>query len=854
VPKFTLTTRGAIAALTLALAHNSPASAGDAASPGDANAATTASPAASGDVPTTTTRASELTEIIVTGTRLSGVTAAESATPIELVNSAEMSHVATPSLNNILATLVPSFTEQAFGNDTAGTTLSAKLRGLSPNHTLILVNGKRRHGTADLQVYEGPFQGGIAPDLDFITPASIDHIEVLEDGAAAQYGSDAIAGVINIILKKDSGGSFSTTGGQYYAGDGTTTATSANYGFDWQDGYLNLTGFYRYHGHSARGGGDVRVANPDGTIVGGLSPKLAAAYEALPGFPDVNPYNGDAESQLGVMSYNAGINLGDAVKAYSFGTVGVRDANLRENVRLPDKIVASPTLGVAANYNDPDAIIFAPEGFIPMLGNRELDYSATFGLERDIFDWHFDLSTTYGRDHVRIVQHDSANESLFINTHYTPTTFFDGAFDATEWTNDLDVTRNFGDVATLALGSEYRRNTYGITQGDPASRYEEGSQAYPGFQSTDAGEHTRHNYAFYSDLALTPLTQLKLDGAVRYENYSDFGGNVSWKANGRYDVSPAIALRGTVATGFRAPSLAEEYYSATTTSPFFANAQIPADSSAAKLLGVGNLKPEKSRSYSAGLVLNPLPRLTLTFDAYQIDIDNRIINSGVIQGTSNFAIISPAVLQAIAAHGNVLDSTVSATGVQIFSNALNTRTRGVDAVVSYVTDFDKFGKVNWTVLGNYNDTGVSKINQVPGPIAASGQAIVNPVALSFLETASPKYKVILGGDWTLDKFTLTLRETFYGATHVFNTADGTEYTNNPIKATGITDLELDYRIRSNTTLAFGAQNLFNRPSGVDQLNSKGELSDGFAVYNAPLPFSPYGIDGGYWYGRLTVAF
>ena len=589
-------------------------------------------------------------DIIVTGTRAVGQTAArvpvtsdarqsatqggfpqtaaESTTPIKLLGAEAIEHVGQPNLNQVLTQLVPSFTAQAFGGDTANLTLSAKLRGLSPNHTLVLVNGKRRHGTANLAVLGGPYQGAAAPDIDLITPSSIKRIEVLEDGAAAQYGSDAIAGVINIILKDDAEGvsGYGTAGANYKTG-GTTYAGTLHFATKLgDDGFLNATVFHRYHDFTQVGGLDRRVVDVNGNLLTtATNPSLTTAQQALyrniPGFPYVNRINGDAKSHLTNAQLNGGYDFGE-VEAYAFGTYSKRIASAYENLRVPDRIIASSVLGVGGTLGAPGSILFDPDGdnpsngFNPREGIREDDYAGTAGVKGEIAGFRWDLSTTWGQDKNKVYTLDSANRSLFIDTHFTPTSFYDGSFKATEWTSNLDLSREI-DVGmagplNLAFGAEHRKNIYEIGSGDPGSIYKEGGQSYPGFRPSDAGRHTRHNDSVYLDVALAPIEGLKADGAVRYEHYSDFGSKVIFKGTARYDFSQAFALRGTVSTGFRAPTLAESFYSATNVSPTSAFVQLPANSAAAKLIGFNNLKPEKSTNFSVGTVVRPMPALTFT--------------------------------------------------------------------------------------------------------------------------------------------------------------------------------------------------------------------------------------------------
>ena len=500
------------------------------------------------------------------------------------------------------------------------------MRGLSPNHTLVLVNGKRRDGTSNLAVLGGPFQGAAAPDLDLISPLSIKRIEVLKQGAAAQYGSDAIAGVINIILKDENEGrEMSATAGSYYKTGGFTAAASANLGFKLgENGVIDITMFHRLHNFSQVGGLDRRVTDTSGVLRTTLSAAQKGLYANIPGFPYVNRINGDALSHLTNLQFNSGYDLGD-VRLYAFGSYSKRIASAYENLRVPDRIIASAVLGVGGTLGAPGSLVFDPDGdnpsnrFNPREGIREDDFSITSGLKGDLGGFTYDLSGTWGQDKNLIYTLDSANRSLFIDTRFTPTSFYDGMFKATEYTINADFTKRIEagmpSPITVAFGGEYRKNIYEIGSGDP------------GFRPSDAGKHKRHNTAVYLNVAAEPIDHLKLDGAVRYEHYSDFGSTTTYKAPGRYDFTPAGALRGTISTDFRAPTLAESFYSATNVSPTSALVQLPANSAAAKLLGFSNLSPEKSVNYSLGFVFRPAPRLTMTIDAFQVRIRNRILGT-----------------------------------------------------------------------------------------------------------------------------------------------------------------------------------------------------------------------------------
>ena len=776
-------------------------------------------------------------EIIVTGTRRTGMAAADSPAPIQLLDTGTLEKVGQPDLIQALAQNVPSFSAQAFGGDTAALTLSAKLRGLSPNHALVLVNGKRRHTTANLAVLSGAYQGGAAADLSFIPVAAIERIEVLQDGAAAQYGTDAIAGVVNIILKNDDeGGKVGTSAGGYYDGGGDTYDATANIGFGSGDGtFLNLTTEMKYHDSSERGGIDPRVVDPDNLA---SMPQL----RNVPGYPYINKIQGDAEYRLSIATFNAGVNVGDSTEFYSFGSYGRKHAKAYENYRMPNRL--------------PDTY---PLGFNPQEESKEQDYGVTAGIKGTALgEWRWDLATTYGKDDVEINTINSGNVSLYNDTGFTPTDLHAGDFIATQWTTNFDVSREF-DVGmagplNVAFGLERREETYEIKPGDEFARYKEGSQSFPGFALTDAGKHDRDNMAAYVDFAFSPLDKLQLDVAGRYEDFSDFGDASVGKLTGRYDFTEQFALRGTFSTGFRAPTLAEQYYSATNVSPSSAFVQLPPNSPAAALIGVKPLKAEKSTNFSIGFVVRPTEGMTMTLDAYQIEVDDRVVGSGSLYGLLDGEVVSPAVTAAIAANGNVLDPDVDTTGITVFSNGLDTRTRGAELVVAFDSDFDRFGTVDWSVAANYNHTEVTRIKEAPAQLAP--QLLFDKTAIADLETAFPEYRVVLGATWNLDKFSATLRETVFGEASSVESRDGITYYRNTIGVTPITDLELSYQFTDAVKFSLGANNLFNEYP--DQKNPalladyRAHL-DNSAVAIYPS-FSSFGINGGYYYGKLGFSF
>ncbi|MDB5907533.1 MAG: TonB-dependent receptor, partial [Massilia sp.] len=774
--------------------------------------------------------------VIVTGTRSTGLKVENSASPVQVLDASSLARTGQPDLMQALAQNLPSFNAQAFGSDMANMTLSARLRGLSPNNTLVLVNGKRRHGTSNLAVLGGAYQGGAAADLNYIPVAAIDHIEVLQDGAAAQYGTDAIAGVINIILKSnDHGGTATVSGGGYQDGGGRTGDANANIGLmPFETAFLSLTAESKYHGFTNRGGIDPRVIDPA---------TLAAQPNLLksPGYPYLNKISGDAQYRQHVFAANFGFDLGSSASFYSFGTYGEKKARAFENYRMPNRI---PTV--------------YPNGFSPLETFSEQDYALTAGVKGTLAGgWKWDLSSTYGLDVSKLGVATSANISLFNDTGYTPTEFAAGQFKAGQLTNNLDIGRDF-DVgwATplgFAMGLEQRRDTYEIVAGDAASRYKEGSQSFPGFSLTDAGKHSRTNSAAYIDFNGQPIKDLTVDLAARLEHFSDFGNAKVGKLTTRYDFSPAFALRGTYSNGFRAPTLAEEFYSATNVSPRSAFVQLAPNSAGAALVGINGLKPEASTNLSAGIVLNPASNLTVTLDAYQISIRDRIVGSGSLYGSGG-SINSPAVTAAILANGNVLDPTVVQTGINIFSNAVNTRSRGLEFVATLASSYGEYGKVDWSAAANYNKVEVTKINQAP--VQLQPQVLLDATAISDIETASPKMRVNLGALWKSGAWTVNLREAYFGKASEMVSSDGAVYYETKIKGSFITDLEVSYKVGTAWTFSVGANNLFNKYPDMVNANllaeQRANLDNGaVSVYPA---FSPFGINGGYYYLRAGYKF
>src|SRR5665213_2808016 len=882
--------------------------------------------------------------VIVTGTRVQGMTAADSAAPVVVVGSDALKQgTGSVDLRQDLAQMVPSFTAQQRGGDLGNLTLSAALRGLTPNDTLVLVNGHRRHGTANIQVSANGFTGGSAsPDLSLIPQNAIDHVEVLLDGAAAQYGTEAIGGVVNIILKnKSSGGILEGEIGQYYAGDGQTYDVSYNMGLPLFDkGFANVTVEKEFNGWTQRAGADSRLMTATGTVVptGTIGPANPitgivpcsggnclnpATIGNLYRYPRSNANYGNAEKQATQGVVNAGYDFSDNFQFYAFGSLAHRFLITHEGNRLPNQTLATPgsnqpcsaanpdgyntaqtasgtpacaigfgltssTVGIApltgTTFNTggqptglngngqvissgqagtvftPGELIFYPNGQITSEVIKQDDYQYNVGEKLNLAGWAIDADVGYGKDIDNIYTWGSGVKTLYLDTHTTPANFYDGRFTASQFMGTIDAVRQFAvglaSPLTVAVGAEAREDTYRLDQGEAASYYKAGPQSFPGFTPSDAGDHSRKNYAGYIDFALAPIDQLQLDVAGRVEHYTDFGDAQIGKVTARYDFSPQWAVRGTISTGFRAPTLAEEFYNAVNVSPTSNTTQLPADSAAAKVLGLQNLKPEVSTSYSAGIVAHPLQDLSMTVDVYSTTVGNRIVSSSTVYSAGRpGTVISPLVNLAIAAAGQFIDPTVTQIGVSAFLNGLNTLTQGVDFTANYPTDLGDMGLINWTLAGNYNTTAVSRVAPTPSVFGGSAVQIETPENLYSFTHSAPADKVVLSADWSLDQYGITWRETYWGPQHGIDTPSGSppDFTANQAGIV-LTDLEARYNVTDAIQFAFGANNIFNiRPDFHQYDVPDGTPADGGLIARDHI-IGAFDPTGGYYYGRLTYNF
>ncbi|HEU4669072.1 MAG TPA: TonB-dependent receptor [Dyella sp.] len=771
---------------------------------------------ASADQGASKKKTTELQTVVVTGTRSFDRTESTSLAPIDVLTPQDLQNTGAPNLASALRTLLPSFNfPQPSVTDATDATQPAQLRGLSPDQTLVLINGKRQHPTAIVNVNGSLGRGSSPVDINAIPVNAIDHVEVLRDGAAAQYGSDAIAGVINIILKGGAQhGSVSLTGGRYDTGDGKTWQGGADGGFKLGDkGWIHLSANATHQDPTNRAGPDMR-------------------YPADPTYNTVTFHYGLPQTRSKQAAINAQYDLSPAAQLYAFTLFNKRNVSSGGFFR---------SLSTYEN-SYPGALAQYPSGYLPIENSAIRDDSEVLGVRGKVAGWNYDLSANTGGNHWKLHTADTYNYSLDPNS---PTGFYIGTLTNRQDSFNADFSRDF-DVGglqsplTVAWGLESRHEEFAIKEGDPASYAGAGAQVFPGYRPNDAGSHSRNSQAAYVDLE-TDLTYKFSGGlAARYEHYSDFGSTTSAKLSGRYAFTDTVALRGTVSNGFRAPSLQQEYYSSTAIN--FVNQgngvlvpytirTFPVSDPAARALGAQNLKPEKSRNYSVGLVLTPDSGLYTTLDLYQIDIDNRIILSGNLVGS--------AVQDYLTSVGIPFVS-----GGRFFTNAVNTRTRGADLVSTYPIELQS-SSLKLTGGINWNKTTIRSIAPNPPQLGLAGLTltIIDRAEQGRITKGTPKTKAFVAGDWTMGNWSLHGQLTRYGEWTTFATNPSGDQT---YGSAVLLDLSASYNW-NDWSFTVGGNNVTNQYPDKNQPRT--------SAFNIILPYpnsSPFGFSGSYYYA--TVAY
>ncbi len=797
--------------------------------------------------------------IIVTGNRgQQPRTVADSPVPIDVLSGKELQQTGRSGLKEILGNLVPSLTMPALGG--GGTSASVKpiaIRGLSGDYVLVLVNGKRRHTTSLINNLSRVSGGSTPVDIDLIPTNAVGHIEVLRDGAAAQYGSDAISGVINLILDKGSnGGEISVTGGQQYSKGAPLAQVGIDYGLPLGDGgFIHLSAEARYHDRADSSAEPVPRILP--LVNGQPDPREAGLDHVYAG-----GYARSNRDKIVNTAYDAELPVSDALTLYSFSTFSYRNIKDARGAYIP-----SPT-GYGGQVNSLGSSVLPqlyPTGFQAYRRISEKDFQATVGARGTLAGWDWDASTAYGQDHVRLGAENTLNPSIGPTS---PTRFYLGTQIQRLWVNNLDVTRAF-DIGlakplTLALGVEHRWEKFINRVGEPDSYRNGGYQiprdgtpygqlygglfpspglvSFTGTSPADANALSRNNLAAYADLSTSFTDRWFVAVAGRFEHYDDSAGDTaSGKFSTRYDLGGGFALRGGVNTGFRAPSLAQSGFSTTqntvtligNTPTVTVSKFLPVNSAAALALGARPLKPEKSLNYTVGATFER-GGFHATVDLYQIRIDDRIAKTEFLGTSANGGSAIRAILNANGITG--VDSA------QFFTNAIDTRTRGIDAVADYTWRTGGLGTFRLSAAYSYNRTKILNIVANPSVLAPLNVTLFGRQAQRDLTVALPRSKAVLTSDWSQGRAHALLRLTRWGKyTESSNVATGDRTFGNKL----VTDLELGYDLTGGTTLSVGANNLFDVYPDKNGIVSY----DGSGAYGG---FAPFGLSGGYYYARLSV--
>jgi len=851
-------------------------------------------------------------QIIVTGTRRAGRTVAESPVPVDVISGEQLSQSGLTETARVLRDLVPSLNfPQPSITDGTDAIRPATLRGLGPDQTLVLINGKRRHTAALLNLNGSVGRGSTAVDLNQIPASSIGRVEVLRDGAAAQYGSDAIAGVINFQLNdaRQGGrffvnyGGFNTNlagvkevtgvngtagavptltadgvlqlnnnGKDLHVTDGEVLTVSGNIGLPiGAEGFLNITAEYRDRNDTNRAGYDPRRNYAQS---GALDPRELTLDRRY------HRYGDPATEDLNIV-VNMGVPLRDDLSFYAFGTYGTRDAESAGFYRR-----AADNRNVLAIY---------PDGFLPLINTDTEDYSMVAGLEGDISGWNWDLSVSYGDNKTDFVISNTLNASL---GSASKTEFEAGGIAYSQFTANLDVTRDI-DVSfeglTLSFGAEYRREEYQLKAGEPDSYRAgpvlvgannsfitgagatafaaPGSQVFPGFQPRIGGvdvtrPNSRANISAYVEVDADISDAFNVQAAGRYEDYTDFGSTLNGKLASRLELIDGFALRGAISTGFRAPSLQQQFFAAAATNNIGGvlvdAVTLPVNNPVAIALGATPLKAEKSVSWSAGAVFDKVDGLDVTFDFYQIDIDDRIVLTDNLTATRSAA-GAPSGSNPGLGIAQILNNAgfTSISAARFFFNGIDTRTKGFDAIATYRTGLGDFGSLSLTGGYNWNDVNITGRRTNPGSLAqVPGIDLFGRLESLRIERGQPKDRINLGADWEWNWLSASLRANRFG--EVFSPG-ATPINDLLLQPRWITDLEFRLSPKGGMIegmeLAIGANNLFDQyptvaPTGraVDPLTGQ---QANLSVNNYFLPyssFSPFGFNGRFLYARLSYVF
>ncbi len=821
--------------------------------------------------------------IVVVGTRSIGRRALQAPVPIEVIEREQLSLTGQSETGRILQMLVPSFNFSSSSiSDGTDALRPATLRGLGPDQTLVLINGKRRHKSALLHINTSVGRGTSGTDFNAIPSSAIKRIEVLRDAAAAQYGSDAIAGVINIVLKDDvDTGDANFYWGQTYEGDGDTWIGNANYGMKvGEAGFINLTAEWRDRYRTNRAGltGErqydwveedpgkpadhiLEIENEDGTVTS--KPVWFDSREYT--FDRQNFRIGDSDSSQKIGFYNFGLPIVGGMELYSFGGYSTRQNNSAGFYRR-------------ANQAERTVTDIYPDGFLPEINTSIEDVSLAFGADwtHEATDLNVDVSVNHGLNTFDFFISNSMNASYGAAS---PTSADAGGFELSQTAFNLDVSYPLeyqSSLINLAGGVEFRREGYGINAGEPVSWINaglgadgvaSGIQVFPGFRPNQETDESRTNVAGYADfesyLSGEPGSGLLVGAAVRGEQYSDFGATVTGKATARYDFTKQVALRAAGSTGFRAPSLQQLYFNNISTQFKIDTDDINGngdteeliplevgtfrnDSDAARALGIPELKQETAFNVSGGVVLKPLDTLWLSVDGFLIQIDDRIVLSGSFSADN---------VEGLAEAG--------ANSAQVFTNVAQTRTQGVDVAAGYLHAFDNESLLNLKVAFTFADTEVIGDVEAPEILVGLEDTLFPSQERSMIEEWQPNTRINISADYIVGDLTLGGALRYFGS-YTVQEGSGDNPARQDYGGKWLTDIQANYQLNQGLSLTLGANNLLDQVPDENEVGQSrsGKLMDGAGqvIVDSPGVFTysrrsaPFGFNGGLYYAKLTYSF
>ena len=798
-----------------------------------------------------------LDEVVLVGNRSKPRTILDSPVPIDNIGVDELRNTGQPTVDKMLTYKVPSFnsTTQTISDATAHFD-PADLRGLGPSRTLVLVNGKRKNQSALVYINDTPGKGEVGVDLKSIPAAAIERIEVLRDGASAQYGSDAIAGVINMVLKKDvEYTTVNAKSGITTEGDGFNFGADLNTSIKIGDdgGYLNFTlGYYEQEETN-------RAGTPGDDVLFGVDSNDPDFGSWISANPDLGMTVGQPILKKTDVYFNMGFPLNENNgEFYTFGGLTYRKGTSFALYRTP--------------YFVPDPFNLLHEsgteyqGFQPTFETDIRDNNFTSGFKFDLLGLNVDLSGTYGRSAVDYENNNTLNRDLGANS---PTSFNVGGYTFSNTLANLDFSKSLGQIS-FAFGAEIRGERFTAKAGEPASYFNPtgsgGAQSFPGLQPSNAVNATRDNYGVYGDLEWEPTEAFLIGGAIRYEDFSDFGDNTSWKVNGRYLLGEGKgAIRASYSTGFRAPSLHQIYLSNIQTlvsggtisnQGTFNNV----DPIIREGLGVPQLTAETSKNISAGITFKPVSNLSVSVDYYNVKVDDRVLFTGEIGFDGDDSSTNPV-------EQILLDNSI--TSLKFFVNAVNTNTSGVDLVANYNNIELGKGKLGATLAANFNETKIEGQIATPALLASNGYEIFNRKEQSRITSSRPKSKILLGFDYDINQWNIILNNTYFGEVswqHSNNGLNGAPLgpggASLPLDDAAydqtfagkiITDLIVNYEFCDNFSANFSVNNLLN--VYPDEIDTKGDfVTDLGGRFKYPWEVNQFGFNGTTINGGITFKF